>query len=234
MLLHKRNQKHKPPNILLLKFGNARIQSARPRASATAGIEIRQEDRESCITSAPTGTVGRRPRRAAMPTAWSSTTPGSFRRISTSVRTAFRCVASRDRKKETLAKKKQPSSAERPRPRASATADGAKQKAGRASCITSVSAGSVGRRRRSAPMPTACTSTTAESIRRTLASMRTVFRCVASRKRERGPLGTPTKPADKKAGQPVWPPTPRRGPTLSGRINLFPLPRSSRGGSYFL
>ena len=24
------------------------------------------------------------------------------------------------------------------------------------------------------------------------------------------------------------------GPTLSGRINLFPLPRSSRGGSYFL
>ena len=29
-------------------------------------------------------------------------------------------------------------------------------------------------------------------------------------------------------------PVPRRGPTLSGRINLFPLPRSSRGGSYFL
>jgi hypothetical protein len=83
-------------------------------------------------------------------------------------------------------------------------------------------------------MPTACTSTTAESIRRTLASMRTVFRCVASRNRERGPLGTPTEPAGKKAGQPVWPPTPRRGPTLSGRINLFPLPRSSRGGSYFL
>ena len=110
MFLHKRNQKHKPPNILLLKFGNTRIQSA--RASATAGIEIRQEDRESCITSAPTGTVGRRPRRAAMPTAWSSTTPGSFRRISTSVRTAFRCVASRNREKETLAKKKQPSSAE--------------------------------------------------------------------------------------------------------------------------
>ncbi len=29
-------------------------------------------------------------------------------------------------------------------------------------------------------------------------------------------------------------PMPRRGPTLSGKINLFPLPRSSRGGSYFL
>ncbi len=29
-------------------------------------------------------------------------------------------------------------------------------------------------------------------------------------------------------------PRARRGPTLSGRINLFPLPRSSRGGSYFL
>ena len=51
---------------------------------------------------------------------------------------------------------------------------------------------------------------------------------------EEVPLGTPTEPAGKKAGQPVWPPTPRRGPTLSGRINLFPLPRSSRGGSYFL
>ena len=88
------------------------------------------------------------------------------------VRTVFRCVASRNRERTS-------------RPRASATADGAKQKAGRASCITSVSAGSVGRRRRSAPMPTACTSTTAESTRRTLASMRTVFRCVASRDRER-------------------------------------------------
>ncbi len=29
-------------------------------------------------------------------------------------------------------------------------------------------------------------------------------------------------------------PVPRRGPTFSGKINLFPLPRSSRGGSYFL
>ncbi len=37
-------------------------------------------------------------------------------------------------------------------------------------------------------MPTACTSTTAESTRRTLASMRTVFRCVASRNREKETL----------------------------------------------
>ncbi len=29
-------------------------------------------------------------------------------------------------------------------------------------------------------------------------------------------------------------PTPHQSPTLSGRIYLFPLPRSSRGGSYFL
>jgi hypothetical protein len=47
-----------------------------------------------------------------MSTSWISIQAGSHRRITTTVRTVFRCVASRNRKKETLAKKKQPSSAE--------------------------------------------------------------------------------------------------------------------------
>ena len=70
-----------------------------PRASATAGIEMRQEDRESCITSAPAGTAGRRRcrRGVAMPTTWTSATEGSIRRTATTVRTAFSCVASRKR-----------------------------------------------------------------------------------------------------------------------------------------
>ncbi len=49
-----------------------------------------------------------------MPTTCASSPEGSTRKTTVAVRTAFRCVASRnrDRKKETLAKKKQPSSAE--------------------------------------------------------------------------------------------------------------------------
>ncbi len=59
---------------------------------------MRQEDRESCITSAATGTAGRRPlRRAAMATSWTSATTGSTRIATISVRTAFSCVASRNR-----------------------------------------------------------------------------------------------------------------------------------------
>ncbi len=48
-----------------------------------------------------------------MPSTCTSTTEGFASKATASVRTVFRCVASRDRKKETLAKKKQPSSAER-------------------------------------------------------------------------------------------------------------------------
>ncbi len=58
------------------------------------------------------------------------------------------------------------------------------------------------------------------SARRTTITVRTVFSCVASRNRERGPDSKPLVSAE--------------APTLLGRINLFPLPRSSRGGSYFL
>ena len=109
MFLHKRNQKHKPPNIPLLKFGNTRIQSARPRASATAGTT---KDTVSCGTSATRGSAGRQRCLTPMSTSWISIQAGSHRRITTTVRTVFRCVASRNREKETLAKKKQPSSAE--------------------------------------------------------------------------------------------------------------------------
>ena len=90
--------------------------------------------------------------------------------------------------------------------------------------IASVATGTIGRRRflRGVAVPACLNSVSTGSIRRTAAPVRTVFSCVASRKREE-PLSPGTKP-----------PGPRRAPTLSGRINLFPLPRSSRGGSYFL
>ena len=90
--------------------------------------------------------------------------------------------------------------------------------------IASVATGTIGRRRflRGVAVPACLNSVSTGSIRRTAAPVRTVFSCVASRKREE-PLSPGTKP-----------PGLRRGPTLSGRINLFPLPRSSRGGSYFL
>ena len=48
------------------------------------------------MTSATTGTVGRRRLRAPMPATWISTTMGSPRRTTITVRTAFRCVASRN------------------------------------------------------------------------------------------------------------------------------------------
>ncbi len=132
---------------------------------------------------------------------------------------------------QTWRRKTQSSCAERHRPRASATTTAIEATE---LYVSSAATGTAGRRPLRIPMPTTCTSPPLGSIRRTTITVRSVFRCVASRNRERGPLGTPTEPAGKKAGQPVWPPTPRRGPTLSGRINLFPLPRSSRGGSYFL
>ncbi len=90
-----------------LRRRKARLEcpAARPRASATA-VPGR------CMPSAPTGAAGRRPLRVPMPTTCTSTTAGSIRGAAPTVRTAFSCVASRDRKKETLAKKKQPSSAE--------------------------------------------------------------------------------------------------------------------------
>ena len=62
----------------------------RPRAIATPA-PVR------CITSAATGSAGRRPLRAAMPTSWTSTTMGSTRRTAMAVRSVFCCVASRNR-----------------------------------------------------------------------------------------------------------------------------------------
>ena len=54
---------------------------------------------EGCITSVTTGTAGRRrfPRVAAIATIWTSVIAGSSRITSTTVRTAFSCVASRNR-----------------------------------------------------------------------------------------------------------------------------------------
>ena len=91
------------------------------------------------------------------------------------------------------------------------------------------------------PMPASWTSASMGSVRRATATVGTVFRCVASRNRERvfywGSLRLISNRAcgqkSGSASQPVWPPTPRRGPTLSGRINLVPLPRSSRGAPTF-
>ena len=74
----------------------------------------------------------------------------------------------------------------RPRPRASATRDREPE----AGCMKSATAGTAGRRRfrRGVAMPATCSSTTAGSIRRIAATVRTVFSCVASRNRV--PSGT--------------------------------------------
>ena len=65
-----------------------------PRASATPEIT---KVTVHCGVSASTGSVGRRRCPAPVPTTWTSTTPGSSRRISSTVRTVFSCVASRCR-----------------------------------------------------------------------------------------------------------------------------------------
>ncbi len=81
------------------------------------------------------------------------------------------------------------SSAQRHRPRASATPGTITDTE---HCCVSATTGSVGRRLlRRVTMPTTCTSATAGSVRRTATPVRTVFSCVASRNRE-GPLGTRT------------------------------------------
>ena len=74
-----------------LRKNSLRVPSGtRPRASARAA-PVR------CITSATTGSAGRRSRREAMPTAWASATLGSTRRTVVTMRSVFRCVASRNR-----------------------------------------------------------------------------------------------------------------------------------------
>ncbi len=70
----------------------------RPRASATVGTTVRA----SCMASVITGAVGRRRCPAPVPTTWTSTPPGSVRRVATSVRTAFSCVASRKRSRASV------------------------------------------------------------------------------------------------------------------------------------
>ena len=62
----------------------------RPRATATATTV-------KYSASAPTETVGLRPLWGAMPPTWLSARRGSIRSILNTVRTVFRCVASRNR-----------------------------------------------------------------------------------------------------------------------------------------
>ena len=64
----------------------------RPRATARAAPVC-------CGASATTGTVGRRRSQAPVPPAWTSTAAGSTRRTTATVRTVFRCVASRNRER---------------------------------------------------------------------------------------------------------------------------------------
>ena len=138
-------------------------EAARPRASATPEAP---RATVHCLASAATGSAGRRSRREAMPTACTSATAESTRRTVVAMRTVFSCVASRNR--------------EAVRPRASATADGEPE----LRYMTSVTTGTSGRRSRREAMPAACTSTTAVSAHRASITVRTVFRCVASRNRE--------------------------------------------------
>ena len=71
-----------------------KCRAARPRAAAdTAPV--------CCTASATPGTSGRRRfrRGVAMPTTWTSAPPGSNRRATITVRSVFRCVASRNRER---------------------------------------------------------------------------------------------------------------------------------------
>ena len=79
----------------------------RPRASAHM-VPV------CCGTSATAGTSGRRPWRVPVATAWTSAPAGSIRNSTTTVRTVFRCVASRNR--GVGAQRILPSSRARPNP----------------------------------------------------------------------------------------------------------------------
>ena len=78
-------------------------------------------------------------------------------------------------------------------------------------CTVSASTGSVGRRRCPAPMSVSWTSTPPGSNRRMATAVGTVFRCVASRNRERVPLGTPTRPDGGEIRPRARPPAPAYG-----------------------
>ncbi len=86
-------------------------------------------------------------------------------------------------------------------------------------CLASVIPGIIGRRRLRAPLSVSWTSAPTGSVRRAVATVRTVVRCVASRNRERGPLGPGTKP-----------PGPPSGPNpLGENITLSSPPLEPRG-----
>ena len=140
----------------------------RPRAIAAASTV-------KYVASVTVATVGRRRLRAPVPTTWASTPPGSVRRTTVTVRTVFRCVASRNR--------------EAARPRAIATP-------APVHCMPSAAPGTVGRRRCPVPMSASWTSAPPGSGRRIATTVRTVFSCVASRNRCRWAL-QPDHPAEK-------------------------------------
>ncbi len=66
--------------------------------------------------------------------------------------------------------------------------------------MKSASAVMAGRRPRPEPMLASCTSIPAGSFRETATAVGTVFSCVASRNRNRGPLGPGTKPPSPPSG----------------------------------
>ncbi len=149
--------------------------------------------KENCITSAIADTVGRRRFRrcrASMSVSWTSTPPGSSRRIATTVRTVFRCVASRNRCRSAreswgfLRRKSNKSPVARPR--ATAMQEPARVTA---LCVASATTDSAGHRQfhREIPMPTCWFSTTFSPewpAKRPVGALRGL----------QVPLGTPTGP----------------------------------------
>ena len=75
------------------------MQTAWPRASATAGIT---KGTAHGIASATTVSAGRRSHRKVVPLFCTSLPPGSVRRAAATVGTVFRCVASRNRERGPL------------------------------------------------------------------------------------------------------------------------------------
>ncbi len=189
----------------------------RPRASATAGIT---KGTAHGIASATTVSAGRRSHRKVVPLFCTSLPPGSVRRAAATVGTVFRCVASRNRER------------------------GAAGHANRA-CGQKSGSASLASHTPSGPNPLGENQSLSSPPLKPRGLLLSVMRQKVGKERSQGnchPLGHPpllpelsrNNSSKTPGGRGGFYPRARRGPTLSGRINLFPLPRSSRGGSYFL
>ncbi len=194
----------------------------RPRASATAGIT---KGTAHGIASATTVSAGRRSHRKVVPLFCTSLPPGSVRRAAATVGTVFRCVASRNRERVFYW--------------------GSLRLISNRACGQKSGSASLASHTPSGPNPLGENQSLSSPPLKPRGLLLSVMRQKVGKERSQGnchPLGHPpllpelsrNNSSKTPGGRGGFYPRARRGPTLSGRINLFPLPRSSRGGSYFL